>query len=231
MPSFKTVQALHGGLELLCDLWGEGDLKCPAYSNQDNGLEVYGRFLETVAEFRNLESLSVSVKFNDEYDAEMFIKNQAKWHKTCHLKFVSSKLLQLQKRKSSLEPGSVQQQRKSKRQRTSHNSDQNSCMFCSEISGTLHNCTTMKLDQDIRRMATDLQDSLLLARISSGDLMAIEAKYYFNCLSAFKNKYQSTQGPQKSSSNSQEKEVIQAQVFAGLTLYIKENIESGNYME
>ena len=51
---------------------GEGDLKCPANSNQDNGLGVYGRFLETVAEFRYLESLSVSVKFNDEYDAEMF---------------------------------------------------------------------------------------------------------------------------------------------------------------
>ena len=51
---------------------GEGDLKCLANSNQGNGLEVYGRFLETVAEFRNLESLPVSVKFNDEYDTEMF---------------------------------------------------------------------------------------------------------------------------------------------------------------
>ena len=50
---------------------GEGDLKCPANSNQDNGLGVYGRFLETVAAFRYLESLPVSVKFNDEYDAEM----------------------------------------------------------------------------------------------------------------------------------------------------------------
>ena len=146
-----------------------------------------------------------------------FFKNQTKWHKTCHLKFAPSKLLWLQKRKLSLEPGSVQQQRKSKRQRTSHNSDQNSCMFCSEISGTLHNCTTMKLDQDIRRMATELQDSLLLARISSGDLVATETKYHFNCLSAFKNKYQSTQRAQKSSSNSQEEEIIQAQVFAGLT--------------
>ena len=59
----------------------------------------------------------------------------------------------------------------------------------------------------------------------------IEAKYHFNCLSAFKNKYQSTQRAQKSSSNSQKKEVIQAQVFAGLTLYIEKSIESGNYME
>ena len=88
----------------------------------------------------------------------------------------------------------------------------------------------MKLDQDVRRMATELQDSLLLARISSGDLMATEAKYHFNCLSAFRNKYWSTQRAQKSSSNSQEEEVIQVQVFAGLTLYTEESIESGNYI-
>ena len=112
----------------------------------------------------------------------MFFKNQAKWHKTCHLKFAPSKLLRLQKRKLSLEPAGVQQQRKSKQQRTSHNSDQNSCMFCSEISGTLYNYTTMKLDQDIRRMATELQNSLLPARISSGDLVVTEAKYHFNFL-------------------------------------------------
>ena len=83
---------------------GEGDLKCPANSNQDNGLEVYGRFLETAAEFRYLESLPVSVKLNDEYDAEMFFKNQVKWHKTCRLKFAPSKQLRLQKKKLSLEP-------------------------------------------------------------------------------------------------------------------------------
>ena len=59
---------------------GERDLKSPAKSNQDNGLEVYSRFHETVAEFRYLESLPVSVKFNDECNAEKYFKNEAKWH-------------------------------------------------------------------------------------------------------------------------------------------------------
>ena len=62
---------------------GGGDLKCPANNNQNNGLEVYSRFLQTVAGFQDLESLPASVKFNEEHDAEIFLKNQAKWHKTC----------------------------------------------------------------------------------------------------------------------------------------------------
>ena len=38
------------------------------------------------------------------------------------------------------------------------------------MSGTLHNCATMTLDHAIRKMATELQDTSLLARISGGDL-------------------------------------------------------------
>ena len=41
----------------------------------------------------------------------------------------------------------------------------------------------MKSDHNIRRMAIELQDS----RISGGDLIAVEAKYHFNCLSTYKN--------------------------------------------
>ena len=44
----------------------------------------------------------------------------------------------------------------------------------------------MELDYDIRRMATELQATSLLARISVSDLIVIEAKYNFKCLSAFK---------------------------------------------
>lgn len=60
---------------------------------------------------------------------------------------------------------------------------QSSCVFCSEDNGKLHSCTTMTLDHDFRQMATELQDFMLLAIISGGDLVAIEARYHYNCLS------------------------------------------------
>ena len=44
-----------------------------------------------------------------------------------------------------------------------------SVFFCFKSSGKLHHCATMGLDRDIRKMATDLEDTRLLARISGGD--------------------------------------------------------------
>ena len=86
------------------------------------------------------------------------------------------------------------------------------------------------LDHAIRKMATELQDTSLLARISGGDLIAIEAKYHFNCLSTFKNKYRSAQRSQNNLTINQEDELIQAQVFTDLISYIEESIESGNFI-
>ena len=45
---------------------------------------------------------------------------------------------------------------------------------------------TMTLDLDLRQMATDLQDTKQLARISGVDLVAIEAKYNFNSINEIK---------------------------------------------
>ena len=98
------------------------------------------------------------------------------------------------------------------------------------MSGTLHNCATMTLDHAIRKMATELQDTSLLARISGGNLIAIEAKYHFNCLSTLKNKYRIAQQSQNNLTINQEDELIQAQVFTDLISYIEESIESGNFI-
>ncbi len=46
----------------------------------------------------------------------------------------------------------------------------------------------MGLDHELRKMATDLQDALLLARISGGDLVAIEGNYHYKC---YKNRHRS----------------------------------------
>ena len=77
---------------VICGVCGGADLRCAADSNHKNGLEIYSNFLERVKEFVALECLPAKVKFSDEHDAESFMENQAKWHKSCFLKFAPSKL-------------------------------------------------------------------------------------------------------------------------------------------
>ena len=90
----------------------------------------------------------------------------------------------------------------------------------------------MNLDYDLRQIATELQDteSELLARISGGDLVAIEAKYHFNCLSAYKSKYRSVQRAKSDNNLSNEVNIIQALVFVELLSHIESSLETGNFI-
>ena len=186
----REIKNIHGSFgELLMD-WencviygGGGDLKCPAVSYLKNGLEVYGNFVHCVNEFEEVKSLPVPVDFKGEDSAETFMDNKAKWHKSCHLKFAPSKFAHVKQqlvRTSSLEDSGHETQRKSQRISVGTPS------LCSKVDGKLHNCTTMTIDHDLRQI-TDLRDTKQLARILGFDLVAIEAKYHFNCLSTYKS--------------------------------------------
>ena len=127
--------------------------------------------------FQDCKSLPAPVQFTGEQppEPEEFMAYKAKWHKSCHLKFTPSKLKILLGKKRNLESGQTEGgPRKSKRMSMGI-AKQDSCMFFTKITGTLHARATMKLDNDLRLMATELQDAELLARISCGDLISIEA--------------------------------------------------------
>ena len=66
-----------------------------------------------------------------------------------------------------------------------------SCIFCSTSTGTLIKCATQCTEKSLRLMATTMEDTDILARISSGDLVALEAKYHFTCLTKYRNRYRS----------------------------------------
>ena len=49
--------------------------------------ESYSSFLKNVNEIRELDQLPVSLSFGQDINVDQFMRNQAKWHKSCHLKF------------------------------------------------------------------------------------------------------------------------------------------------
>ena len=44
---------------------------------------------------------------------------------------------------------------------------------------------------NVKRMATDLEDTEFLARISYGDLVAIDGMYHLQCLTVYRNRHRS----------------------------------------
>ena len=214
---------------IICSKKG-GDLKCPAKSLQNNGLEVYEKFLNNVAEFKQLGHLPVEVDFKTEGNASTFLEKEAKWHKSCHLKFASSKLTRIKELAIKKRKQEDEDQRTSKRSaRQSH--DKESCIFCSEMAGKLHECATMNIGDELRKMATELHDSNLLAKVSSGDVVAIEAKYHFECLSKYRNKHRALQRS-ISSMQSEKDDVLQVQaiVFAELVDFIECQVAAGQFI-
>ena len=73
-----------------------------------------------------------SEKFDHESEdlAELFYRNKAKWHKSCHLKFAASKLTKIIQK---CESTTSNDQRRSKRQSNSL-SDEAHCIFCLQTS-------------------------------------------------------------------------------------------------
>ncbi len=60
------------------------------------------------------------------------------------------------------------------------------CIICDKITTEqLHEVTTLNVDKSIKGMATEMSDRELLAKVSSGYLIALEAKYHLNCLTIY----------------------------------------------
>ena len=219
---------------IICGKAGGGDLRCPLDSLQGNGQEIYGNFLQAVEGFQEINAMPVDLKIAaDLLTVSSLVENRAKWHRSCQLKFKSTKLQCAQnckkgkKRCLELPP----EQRRSKRHSSCSTLPLAACIFCDGESGKLHSCTTMELDEDLKQMATKLQDSLLLSKIMGTDLVAIEAKYHINCLVSYKNRYRSALRAHASErSDTTEENVLRALVFAELVSFIEGNVENGTYL-
>ena len=126
----------------------KGGLKCPADSNEKNGLNIYANFLEIVKRFSE-NNVHCLVDLKGIECADEFMKNRAKWHKSCRLKLTPSKLEKELSRKRKLEEDGAQRDRKSRRLNVSpHNKEK--CIFCLHGKRTtrdkLHECSTTQLD-------------------------------------------------------------------------------------
>ena len=217
---------------IVCQKATHEQLKCPLNSEgPGDKSEAYLSFLGNVSEFRKLDQLPVSLKFGEDVDVDQLMRNQAKWHKSCHLKFCTHKLQRARKRKISTATTDHDcNEQDKKRLRHRQPIDKSSCILCKKQDGHLHEFTTLEASENIRRMAVDLQDTAVLAATEGGDLIALDAKYHLTCLAGLRNRHRSFIRQNQSSHSSQtEERKMQARVFVELITYVENAVEDGQF--
>ena len=209
-------------------------LKGPLKSNvtEDNE-EAYRTFLENVIGFREANALPADLKFTgNEVDVECLRVHNASWHKSCHLKFSSSKLRKVQERVNRKRRVDTikEQEVPTSRKRKYGSHEANRCIFCEggAEGDKLHCFATMETDTSVRRMALQLEDFELLGRISGGDLVAIDARYHLKCLITLRNRHRSLCKQQAQHENEPATaETDEAKAFEELVQYINGCLENG----
>lgn len=122
--------------------------------------DIYSTFLS------KLDALAVKVNFGDQGTAQLFLANNASWHKRCHQKFNSSMLeraQQKEKRKRKTDGGEHTSRPKRR------GSTALFCIFCqSSTPELLHEFKTFNMDKSIKDMALEMCDSQMLVKVSGG---------------------------------------------------------------
>ncbi|CAC5387402.1 unnamed protein product [Mytilus coruscus] len=91
------------------------------------------------------------------------------------------------------------------------------CFFGGDVFDNLHDASTFMIDKRLRDCELEIQDTILLAKLSAADLISQQAKYQGNCLIKLYN--MATRQSQKTKKEIQES-VIRGIVLAELIKYL-----------
>jgi len=192
---------------------------------------------ENLQGFFAIGALPFDVKQNQLDDGSglfnTLLKHEASWHKSCKDKINSTKLKRAEKRKKQeeLPPHSPRKTRRTSSFGPSECESKDEeflCFFCNQVLGTLglQRASTLELDRKVRESAMKLKRNDLLAKLSSGDMIAIEAKYHARCLVSLYNDVRKLEIKSKSE---EEKSMssLHGIAFASLVSYLEEHRDSG----
>ena len=167
--------------------------------NKSSGLESLEQF---IIEYHNINALPHNLNMNHINDgsgiSQTLIKNKAKWHRDCKKLYCELKVNRakdrVNKRKAEYDstdcPSAVKTRRKDK---PIPASNKDICFFCEETSNKekLIEALTTNVDAKVRKYVNAMEMKRLIAKLSFGDMRAIDAMYHLNCFTNLKNKYRS----------------------------------------
>lgn len=172
-------------------------LKCPADSKRSRDGAGYKTLADNLLGFKEINCLTptISSRLKEGENIEETLRShKAKWHDSCRLEFNKTKLQHaIQRKTTSRENSDAPKPKKycTRLSSTPHPESSEQCFFCgipANSCESLHSVSTFGLDARVRECALQLQDQNLLAKLSVGDLIALEAKYHSQCLVSLYNR-------------------------------------------
>ena len=224
---------------IICQKTTGESLQCPANSKRKDAGAGYISFLRNVQEFKkfeiNVTSSELPVDENQGIE-QTLLHNKASWHKSCRDLYNNTKLERAKKRK--LAEAAAEERIdetkeeipsspvKARRSSVERYNPQSQCFFCDEYDSpsNLHSASTLDVDEKVRECAALLNERKLIAKLSVGDLIAIEAKYHVKCLVGLYNQARPfKQQPSKPADGTSVQ--LNELAFAELFAYIYECLE------
>ena len=227
---------------IICQKSSQESLQCPGNSKRKDIGAGYVSFARLLEEFKSfgvkVTYCEIELSNTNQQLEHVLLENKACWHKSCRDNFNTTKLgrvkrkLRDQTSEEEAEGGTreeiisspVKARRASTGQHNPHTLEQ--CFFCEEHdSSNLHSALTFEVDKKVRECAALLNDGRLIAKLTSGDMIAIEAKYHSKCLVSLYNRARSLKQQQVAEASNAEAVELSELAFAELVAYIEDVLE------
>ncbi|CAE1172272.1 unnamed protein product [Acanthosepion pharaonis] len=114
------------------------------------------------------------------------VRNGAKYHQSCRLLFNNTKLERAQQRRAVPSTSGATDEPRSKR-RKSADIPKVECFFCEDVISNLQEGISERLNEHLNQCSRTLNDGKLFAKLSGGDVVALEVKYHLRCLQKLYN--------------------------------------------
>ena len=240
VTDFQTLSAARSAsrdsdfdLCFICQEPSGEQLVCPATnSTRTDKASGYLSIAQQLQQFDEIGELSATISARISYLScedlvAKLVTNEAKFHKKCRNRYDKQHFERASKKRRQLvDDTSDAVSPPSTRARYSAKNFQPKCFFCDREDSVdnLTQAQTFELDRKVRDAASQLCDEKLLARLSEGDMIAVEALYHKTCLSALYNRLRELRSsrPKADSDNA----IIEGIVLAEIVDYLKSSNES-----
>ncbi len=215
----------------LCQNVSEEALKNPSKNANltKDSRDSYRKVAENLLKFESLGLVPMDIhlaRLNDGTGIEQtLVKNEAKWHKSCHSKIDNQKLSRLEKKRNKGDlPSPSPKKTRTVCDATQKKVEEHLCFFECKVppdSEKLHQAATKNVDKKVRECATILADTKILAKLAVKDMTAQDAVYHLSCLNKFYNRARSCQRKQADNAGAEDQQ--DGAIFAELVSFIEES--------